>query len=126
MKIAPTNVCLIVDGHPIPVLWKLRVPGSLCDNLIWAKREVQGYLKPDALQQNATMARGTIRPEDVLQGVIEVREGVEVLSPNAYDAPRFVKETLIVRNFNGTWSPAVVWVGEKLTYIGQEDAQEAK
>lgn len=119
LTITSADVSLMIESAMSNVLWKIASPGPLCGDLIWPRRQVQGVLTPkNLLDQNLTMARGNIYPHDVDQSTIEVTEpiksGVRDMR-RFYEPEGFKQETLIVRNANGTWTPAKIWVGEKLT-----------
>jgi hypothetical protein len=108
VKIAPSGKRLIWEGLPrTEVLWK--VVGS--DTFVWATHGVHGVL-PSKLVGITTpsMLTGKVEPAAVLNSSIEVK-GVATV-PEGFEL-----KNLIVRNEDGTWSPAPVLVGPKLVLI---------
>lgn len=118
IKLQKTEKRLMLSGQPSAILWEIVEPKSVSGALIWPKMGIYGVLPPKKGSFGITrgMASGRVHPEEVEAPfevktlVVKMRKGM-----SAYPGPEgFRQETLIIVNEDNTWSPAPVWVGEKL------------
>jgi len=112
MKITGADKLLLLNGHPCCVLWKaVDLEGAY----IWPTTGVHGFIPSKAFEISRNTATGKIHQDEVgtievTTSIVPIRNGLSV-----HPGPEgFRLETLIVVNPNGTWSPAPVWIGEKL------------
>lgn len=126
LKITGADKRLFLNGHPCGELWQIVEPDGR-GSYIWPTNGVYGVLTVKNFESpmrvfefSRHVSTGKIQPEDVdvievATRVVGVRNGMSV-----HPGPEgFRLETLIVMNANGTWSPASVWVGEKLELVPQ-------
>lgn len=116
MKLVAAPIRLMLEGLPREVLWRVVGHAGVDGILVWSRTAVHGVLHAVP----TSIASGKLWPKDVPEGGIlvtptlgPVRSGMAV----HFGPKGFRLETLIVVNEDHTWSPAPVWVGDRLELV---------